>query len=93
MEVLNLCAKAGLVKVGVVALDGTKVKASAALEANRRYEHIEKEVAKMLSEAEATDAGEDKSYGEDQRGDELPEGLRDRNSRLQRLLECKQRLE
>lgn len=92
-EVLKLCAKAGLVKVGVVALDGTKVKASAALEANRTYEPIEKEVAKMLSEAEATAAGEDERFGEDQRGDELPEELRDRNSRLRRLLECKQRLE
>jgi transposase len=92
-EVLKLCAKAGLVKVGVVALDGTKVKANAALEANRTYEHIEKEVAKMLREAEATDAGEDERFGEDQRGDELPEELRDRHSRLRRLLQCKQRLE
>ncbi len=47
-QVLKLCKEAGLVKVGVVALDGSKVKANAALEANRTYEHIEQEVKKML---------------------------------------------
>ena len=92
-EVLKLCAKAGLVKVGVVALDGTKVKANAALEANRTYEHIKREVSKMLTEAETTDAEEDKLYGKDKRGDELPDDLRDPESRLRRLQECKKRLE
>ncbi len=92
-DVLKLCAKAGLVKVGVVALDGTKVAANAALEANRTYEYIEKEVAKMLTEAESTDAEEDKLYGKDKRGDELPEDLRDPKNRLRRLQECKKRLE
>src|SRR5579863_757355 len=92
-EVLKLCAKAGLVKVGVVALDGTKLRANAALEGNRTYEHIEKEVGKMLKEAEATDAKEDGLLGREHRGDELPEELRERNSRLRRLLECKRRLE
>lgn len=92
-DVLKLCAEAGLVKVGIVALDGVKIKAEAALESNRSYAHIEREVAKMLSEAEAVDAKEDELYGRDKRGDELPEGLRDRNSRLKRLKECKERLE
>ncbi len=92
-DVLRLCAKDGLVKVGVVALDGAKVKGNAALDANRTYEHIEKEVAKMLTEAEAMDVEEDTLYGKDKRGDELPEDLRDRKSRLKRLQECKQRLE
>ena len=92
-EALKLCAKAGLVKVGLVALDGTKMKAAAALESNRTYEHIESEVRKMLAEAEAKDAEEDKLYGKDKRGDELPEELRDRRSRLARLKECKERLE
>jgi len=86
-EALKLCAKAGLVKVGVVALDGTKMKADAALESNRTYEHIQSEVKKMLAEAEAKDAEEDKLYGKDKRGDELPEELRDRGSRLARLKE------
>jgi transposase len=92
-EALRLCARAGLVKVGLVALDGTKIKAAAALESNRTYEHIEKEVKKMLAEAEAKDAEEDKLYGKDKRGDELPEELQDRGRRLARLKECKARLE
>jgi hypothetical protein len=92
-DVLKLCAKAGLIKVGVVALDGTKVAANAALEANRTYGHIEKEVAKMLTEAETKDAEEDKLYGKEKRGDELPDDLRDPESRLKRLQECKKRLE
>ena len=92
-EALKLCAKAGLVKAGVVALDGTKVKADAALESNRTYDHIENAVKEMLAAAEAKDAEEDKLYGKDKRGDELPEELRDRRKRLARLKECKARLE
>ena len=92
-EALKLCAKAGLVKVGIVALDGTKMKTDAALESNRTYEYIQSAVKKMLAEAEAKDAEEDKLYGKDKRGDELPEELQDRRSRLTRLKECKARLE
>jgi len=92
-EVLRLCAAAGMVKVGVVALDGSKMKANAALEANRTCEHIREEVRKILREAEEVDAAEDKAYGEGVRGDELPEDLRGRDSRLKRLKECKERLE
>ena len=92
-EALKLCAKAGLVKVGLVALDGTKIKADAALESNRTYDHIESEVKRMLAEAEAKDAEEDKLYGKGKRGDELPEELQDRGKRLARLKECKARLE
>ena len=92
-SVLRLCAQAGLVKVGVVALDGTKMKANAALEANRSYEHIEEEVKKMLAEAAAKDKEEDEKYGKDKRGDELPEGLRKREDRLSRLKECQERLQ
>jgi transposase len=92
-QVLKLCKEAGLVKVGVVALDGSKVKANAALESNRTYEHIEQEVKKMLDEADAKDAEEDRQYGPDKRGDELPEELADRTSRRTRLAACKKRLE
>jgi len=93
LEVLRLCAGAGLVKLGKVSLDGTKIKAGASLAANRRLKHLEQEVEKMLSEAQAKDAEEDKTFGPDNRGDELPEDLRDRNSRLNRLKACKERLE
>ena len=54
-EVLRLCAEAGLVKAGVVALDGTKIKANASISANRTQEHIEEEVRKMLAEARERD--------------------------------------
>lgn len=92
-EVLKLCAEAGLVKVGIVALDGTKMKAPAALSSNRTQKHIEEEVEKMLEEAASKDAEEDRKFGKDKRGDELPEELRGRQSRLIRLKECKERLE
>ena len=92
-QVLKLCKEAGLVKVGVVALDGSKLKANAALEANRTYEHIEREVKKMFDEADAKDAEEDRQYGPDKRGDELPDDLADRTSRKARLSACKKRLE
>jgi transposase len=92
-QVLRLCKEAGLVNVGIVALDGSKIKANAALEANRTYEHIEQEVKKMFDEADAKDAEEDRLYGPDKRGDELPDDLADRRSRRARLAACKQRLE
>jgi len=93
IETLRLCAEAGLVKAGLVALDGTKIKANAALSANRTHRHLEEEVRKMLAEAEAKDAEEDALYGKEKRGDELPEELRDRKSRLKRLKACKERLQ
>jgi hypothetical protein len=92
-QVLRLCAEAGLVKVGVVALDGTKVKANASLAANRTYASIEEEVKRGLAEAAVRDAEEDENYGADQRGDELPDDLQDRRKRLVRLQEAKARLE
>lgn len=92
-QILKLCKEAGLLKVGIVVLDGSKVKANAALEANRTYGHIEQEVKKMLDEAEARDAEEDRQYGLDKRGDELPDDLADRASRKARFAACKKRLE
>lgn len=92
-QALRLCTKAGLVKVGLVALDGTKIKANAALAANRTYASIEEEVRRWLKEAQATDEEEDRLFGPDRRGDELPPELANRRSRLARLKECKERLE
>jgi transposase len=92
-RVLRLCREAGLVRVGKVALDGTKVAANAALEANRSYPALEEEVRRILAEARAADAEEDALYGPDRRGDELPEGLGRRVERLKRLQEAKARLE
>src|SRR3954447_389859 len=87
--VLELCAKAGLVKVGIVALDGTKIAAAASERATRSYEQIAREI---LEEAARIDAAEDELYGE-ARGDELPEGLRTSGDRRKVLREAKQALE
>lgn len=76
-QALHLCAEAGLVRVGTIAVDGTKVKANASLAANRTQEHLEQEARRMLAEAQARDEEEDRRYGERQRGDELPQELRD----------------
>jgi transposase len=71
-EVLSLCARSGLAKVGVIAVDGTKLHANASRDENLDYEQIAREI---LEEAQAVDAAEDELYG-DARGDELPEQLR-----------------
>ncbi len=88
-EVLSLCAEAGLVKVGLIALDGTKIQANASRDANRTYEHITREI---LEQAAAADAQDDQRLG-DRRGDELPAELADRSSRKARLRAAKERLE
>ena len=92
VEVLRLCAEAGLVRVGVVAIDGTKIAANASLRANRGYAAIGEEVERILAEAAETDAAEDALYGE-ARGDELPAELAERTSRLARLRAARVRLE
>jgi len=93
VQVLRLCREAGLVKLGVVGLDGSKVAANAALATNRSYEAIEEEVRRMMAEAKKVDAEEDALFGPERRGDELPEGLGRRVERLKRLQEAKARLE
>ncbi len=93
VQVLQMCRAAGLVKLGVVALDGSKVAANASLAANRSCKTLEEEVGKMLAEAKEVDAGEDALFGTERRGDELPEGLGRRAERLKRLQEAKARLE
>lgn len=91
-QVLALCARAGLVSVGVVALDGTAMAANASREATRSYPAIREEVDRMLAEAEQADAAEDAEH-DSARGDELPAELADRRSRLARLRRCRQELE
>ena len=87
-QVLGLCREAGLVSVGVIAIDGTKVKANASMDQNRDYRQL---VTQILREAEETDRCEDELYG-DQRGDELPEQLRTAEGRRQALADAKRRL-
>jgi transposase len=88
-SVLGLCKQAGLVKVGVIAIDGTKVHANASHHSNLDYEQLVKEIIK---EAAEIDAAEDELYGE-ARGDELPEHLRTREGRQAALKDAKQKLE
>jgi transposase len=87
--VLELCARAGMVDVGVVAVDGTKIAAAATHHATRTYEQIAQEI---LQDAARVDAAEDELFGE-ARGDELPEGLRTSGDRRKRLREAKQAMD
>ena len=100
VQVLALCQRAGLVKLGHVALDGTKVKANASKHKAMSYRRmkereaqLESEVAELLRRAQEVDDEEDRRYGKDQRGDELPEELAFRESRLKKIREAKAALE
>jgi transposase len=100
IQVLVLCSEAGLVKLGRVALDGTKLRASAsrrkAMSYGRlgpRIEQLKAEVAAILAEAEATDLAEDEEFGEDKRGDEVPPELARRETRLVKLRAAKEAIE
>jgi transposase len=88
-QVLECCAEAGMVKVGVVAIDGTKVHANASQHAARDYEQLAREI---LAEADAVDREEDELYGE-ARGDELPPEFQTAHGRKGWLREAKQRLD
>ncbi|MGH2981389.1 MAG: transposase [Solirubrobacterales bacterium] len=91
-QVLALCARAGLVSVGVVALDGSLLAGNASPGATRSYAAIREEVERVLAEAALADAEEDERLGE-ARGDELPAELIDARSRRERLRRCKEQLE
>ena len=91
-QALLLCEKAGLVKLGHVAIDGSKIKANASKHKSMSYDRmgeteqrLKQEIADLLKQAEETDATEDAEYGKGQRGDELPEELKRRETRLTSL--------
>ncbi len=98
-QVLKLAEKAGLVKLGHVALDGTKIKANASKHKAMSYERMKKreaelaaEVERWLKAAEAADAEEDKLYG-DRRGDGMPDWVADKQKRLEKIGAAKAELE
>lgn len=100
MQVLRLCQEAGLVKLGHIAIDGTKIKANASKHKAMSYQRmgeaekkLEEEINKLLAEAERVDAEEDAAYGKNKRGDELPEELQRREGRLRKIREAKAALE
>lgn len=99
-QVLRIALEAGAIKVGRVALDGTKIKANASKHKAMSYDRMkEKEkdlrsqIRDLLAQAEAADAEEDARHGKDKRGDELPEELARRETRLQKIREAKRALE
>ena len=100
LQVLRLCGEAGLIKLGRIALDGTKLRANASRRKAMSYGHItprieqlEKEVAEILADAEAIDEAEDKVFGVSNRGDELPPELARRETRLSKLRAAKEAIE
>jgi Transposase DDE domain/Transposase domain (DUF772) len=99
-EVLKLALEAGALKLGRVALDGTKLQANASKHKAMSYGRMKEkerqlraEVRELLAQAEAADAAEDAHYGADRRGDELPAELQRRETRLKRIREAKRALE
>ena len=99
-QVLRLARELGALRVGRVALDGSKIKANASKHKAMSYGRMQdkqtqlrEEVKQLLAQAEAADAAEDAEYGADQRGDELPAELQRRESRLQRIRDAKRALE
>jgi transposase len=91
-EVLVLAARAGVVSVGLVAVDGSLVAGNASPQATKTYAAIRAEVEQMLKDAAEADAADDERFGE-ARGDELPPELADPRSRRERLRRCKEELE
>lgn len=100
VEVLKPCALAGLARVGTIALDGTKVKANASRHKAMSYdrmkaeeERLKQEIARLLSDAQAADEAEDIEHGPDRHGDELPDELARRQSRLAMIQGARKLLE
>jgi transposase len=100
VQVLQLCDKAGMVKLGHVAFDGTKIKANASKHKAMSYERmaaratqLDAEVAKWFAAAEAADSKEDKIHGSDKQGDEMPEWVADKQRRAEKIRAAKAELE
>ena len=99
-QVVLIAKNSGLIKLGRVAIDGTKIKANASRHKAMSYDRMkqeekrmENEIADLIKQAERTDRQEDQEYGEENRGDEVPEELQRRESRLKKIREAKKRLE
>jgi hypothetical protein len=100
VQILRLCQIAGMVSLGHVALDGTKVQANASKHKAMSHERmlraekeLEQEINALLRKAEILDAQEDKRYGKGKRGSELPEELRRRQDRLKRIRQARKQME
>jgi transposase len=99
-QVLRITLETGTMKLGRVVVDGSKVKANASKHKAMSYgrmqeteKRLREQVRKLMSQAEAADAAEDTQYGRERRGDELPEELRRRETRIQRIREARRALQ
>lgn len=100
VQVLRLCQELKLVRFGHISLDGSKVKANASKHKAMSYgrmqkkkDELEQEIKELLQKANEIDEEEDKEYGEESRGDELPDELQFKESRLRKIKEGMERLE
>ena len=100
VQVIQIAHQAGLISLGTVAIDGTKVRANASKHKAMSYQRMQaeeqrlkQEIAELCEQARSTDAKEDQLYGADHRGDEIPEELHHRQARLTKIREAKARLE
>jgi len=99
-QVLHLCQKAGMVKLGHVALDGTKIQANASKHKAMSYERMKKtekelkaDIEKWFADSKTTDEEEDREFGEDKRGDEMPEWVTNKQKRLEVIRAAKAEME
>jgi transposase len=92
VQVVMLCKQMGMVKLGHVSIDGTKVKANASDAKTYDNQRFEKEINRLLDQADTVDDCEDQHYGVDQSGDELPESIRNQNERISKLKQLQQKL-
>lgn len=99
-QVLRLCEKAGLVKLGHVAIDGTRIRANASKHKSMSYggmkkreRELEEEIRGWFDQAEKMDQQEDELYGADRRGDELPEWVTNKQKRLEKIRQAQKELE
>ena len=100
VQILRLCQKAGMVSLGHVALDGTKVQASASKHKGMSHERmvraekeLEKEINALIRKAEILDAQEDRRYGKGNLGSELPDELRHKQGRLKKIRQARKEME
>ena len=99
-QIVMMCRKGGLVKLGKIAIDGTKIKANASIRntknykaIKKEYDELKKEMDKLLRKGTDKDSEEDNKYGKDKRGDELPEGFADKKRRFETLKQIKKEME
>ena len=92
-QIVVFCRQLGMVKLGHVSIDGTKIKANASDKKTYDSQRIEREISRWLDVAENTDDEEDQHFGKDKTGDELPKDIRSQKQRLEKLKELKKQLE